>query len=432
MTAEVIIMNKNGVAMAADSAATLTNSFGRGKVYNSANKLFRLSKISSIGILIFDNSNINNIPWELIIKRFRSRTNKSKWSSVRECTSAFVQYLNLNDIDKEKSENWYVKDVIERVLNSFSENFNKIIIQTIKNSSNQIIQDAEIEKGIRDFLENELNTLEKNKIFEGIPKSIEREIDSRYGNYIASRIEGLFANIQRFFHLSPLVHTLCLKVLYRVNKWSSHTGIAVCGYGADEYFPECIVLNAYGLLSGHLLYTELMTSKITVEDEVLILPLAQSDVANTFICGMSPHIKSNIGQLVENIKNNLIKSLEDNLLVRGVIYPKNKESVKVILKTTIDKYYEAFGRNIEILLQENASAITSAVVNLSIPDLAQMAKNLVEMTSFKRRVSLDLETVGGPIDVAVISKGDGFIWIDRKHYFKRELNEHFFDGYKDR
>ena len=39
------------------------------------------------------------------------------------------------------------------------------------------------------------------------------------------------------------------------------------------------------------------------------------------------------------------------------------------------------------------------------------------------------ETVGGPVDVAVISKGDGFIWINRKHYFKPEFNPHFFDHY---
>lgn len=36
------------------------------------------------------------------------------------------------------------------------------------------------------------------------------------------------------------------------------------------------------------------------------------------------------------------------------------------------------------------------------------------------------ETVGGPVDVAVITKGDGFIWVERKHYFKPELNTHFF------
>lgn len=43
-------------------------------------------------------------------------------------------------------------------------------------------------------------------------------------------------------------------------------------------------------------------------------------------------------------------------------------------------------------------------------ELATVAETLVNLTSFKRRVSLDKETVGGPIDVAVISKGDGFIW----------------------
>ena len=36
------------------------------------------------------------------------------------------------------------------------------------------------------------------------------------------------------------------------------------------------------------------------------------------------------------------------------------------------------------------------------------------------------ETVGGPIDVAlIISKGDGLIWIKRKHYFSPELNPQF-------
>jgi len=58
-----------------------------------------------------------------------------------------------------------------------------------------------------------------------------------------------------------------------------------------------------------------------------------------------------------------------------------------------------------------------------------MAESLVNLTSFKGKVSMEAETVGGPIDVAVISKGDGFIWINRKHYFARELNPPFFANY---
>jgi ribosomal protein L3 len=58
-------------------------------------------------------------------------------------------------------------------------------------------------------------------------------------------------------------------------------------------------------------------------------------------------------------------------------------------------------------------------------ELANLAESLVALTSLHRKVSRDLETVGGPIDVAIISKGDGFIWVKRKHYFRPELNAHF-------
>ncbi len=58
-----------------------------------------------------------------------------------------------------------------------------------------------------------------------------------------------------------------------------------------------------------------------------------------------------------------------------------------------------------------------------------MAESLVTITSLKRKFTLEAETVGGPIDVAVISKGDGFIWIKRKHYFEASSNPQFFANY---
>jgi hypothetical protein len=51
-----------------------------------------------------------------------------------------------------------------------------------------------------------------------------------------------------------------------------------------------------------------------------------------------------------------------------------------------------------------------------------MAESLVNLTKFRRRVSTERETVGGPIDVAIITKGDGFVWVKRKHYFDPKLN----------
>jgi hypothetical protein len=60
------------------------------------------------------------------------------------------------------------------------------------------------------------------------------------------------------------------------------------------------------------------------------------------------------------------------------------------------------------------------------PELANFAEALVNITSIKRRVSPEQESVGGPIDVAVISRGEGFVWVKRKHYFDPILNPRYF------
>jgi hypothetical protein len=76
--------------------------------------------------------------------------------------------------------------------------------------------------------------------------------------------------------------------------------------------------------------------------------------------------------------------------------------------------------------------VLDIVGDLPKDDLAAMAESLVNLTSFKRRITAEAETVGGPIDVAIISKGDGFVWIKRKHYFQKDLNPAFFANYYPR
>ena len=70
--------------------------------------------------------------------------------------------------------------------------------------------------------------------------------------------------------------------------------------------------------------------------------------------------------------------------------------------------------------------IISTVAILPKEQLAEMAEALVNVTALKRRVSPDEETVGGPTDVALITKGDGLVWIKRKQYFQPALNPAYF------
>jgi len=79
---------------------------------------------------------------------------------------------------------------------------------------------------------------------------------------------------------------------------------------------------------------------------------------------------------------------------------------------------------------ENAiSPLMQTIATMEKEDLAELAENLIYLTSLKRRITPDMESVGGPVDVAIVSKGDGFIWIKRKHYFDPALNRCYFDTY---
>jgi S-adenosylmethionine synthetase len=89
-------------------------------------------------------------------------------------------------------------------------------------------------------------------------------------------------------------------------------------------------------------------------------------------------------------------------------------------------FFNLFKTGEEKIVNSSSNPVIMAVNALPKEELAVMAETLVNLTSFRKKMSMLSETVGGPIDVAIISKGDGFLWIKHKHYFKAELNPHFF------
>jgi hypothetical protein len=72
--------------------------------------------------------------------------------------------------------------------------------------------------------------------------------------------------------------------------------------------------------------------------------------------------------------------------------------------------------------QTHTAPVVRMVGSLPKDELAAVAEALVNITKFKRRITPESETVGGPIDVAIITRGDGFVWLRRKHYFDPALN----------
>jgi len=59
---------------------------------------------------------------------------------------------------------------------------------------------------------------------------------------------------------------------------------------------------------------------------------------------------------------------------------------------------------------------------MPLQDAIELARFLVDLATNYARFAPGAPTVGGPTEIAVISKHEGFKWVNRKYYYNRELN----------
>ena len=92
MTAEIAVLNKHGLALAADSAVTI-GAEDRNKIYNNANKLFALSKYHPVGIMVYNSASYMGIPWETVVKSYRAHLGQTNFKYVEEFAKDFLEFL---------------------------------------------------------------------------------------------------------------------------------------------------------------------------------------------------------------------------------------------------------------------------------------------------------------------------------------------------
>ena len=64
--------------------------------------------------------------------------------------------------------------------------------------------------------------------------------------------------------------------------------------------------------------------------------------------------------------------------------------------------------------------VYSAIQALPEMDLANTAEALVNLNSFQQQVSLEIETVGGDIDVALLTP-EGFTWVKHPKHKQKQI-----------
>ena len=439
MTAEIAIMNREAVVLAADSAGSIGS-----KVYNTMNKLFTLSKYKPVGIMFYGNSAVIGVPWETIIKVYRSDLGKKSFNRLEDYANDFIKFLNKNQalFPKDQQINYFENSTYFCFKN---------LVKKIKKRSDELRLLGMDDKELREMeekiylavsMENVTKEEENNlktyigAVCDKIPDKSMDEIFNAYMDIIQRLKKDLFKS------LPPLTEDVS-KRLERIAVYSYYkqniTGLVISGFGENDIFPSIVSYIVTGISKDKVLIKKIENkcSEITFTNVAEIFSFAQTQVIDTFLYGIDPNLRSFIRlvfsrvleEYPEKTFNHFIKMLDKEISDKTLIekIKKGYEELKSDEKPEID---ELMKKVIETSSDYNLKPIKRAVGVLPKDEMAAMAESLLNLTSLKQRVSLeDIESVGGSIDVAVISKVDGFVWIKRKHYFDPKLNHQFFDRY---
>lgn len=400
MTSEIMILTPNAIALATDSAITIDNK----KIYNGVNKLFMLSNNPPMGIMTYNVARFFNIPFETIIKEFRKKINDKNLTKTIDFKNEFEEYLHeipskspyKSSFDDKLSE--FIK-IVSREYKDFGKNdfFNRLHNLMLPLAPIQLVK-VNIKPEYTKYAKNELTSL-----------------CSQFG-FDDNQEEFL----ERIFNL--FIFEMFVK---------SYTGVVLAGFDEDSLFPLGYSFEIFYLYDDEFICDNLKEYDILKEDiDVIVEAFAQDDVINTFLKGMDEEIKFHILNFFNEINQNytvdlvnLIQSNEniDETCKKEIFAEINKFNIQNI------SLHIKFDQFIKELMQKNLFPIYKSIGALPFDELSNLCESLIKVTSLKRKVQSDLETVGGDVDVVIITKGDGFIWTKRKHYFDRDLNPQFFD-----
>ena len=423
MTAIVGILNKRGAVMAADSAVTVTNG-DRTKIYNTATKIFRMSLENPVGVMIFSSSEFIGTPWDVIFKLYRDTRGKQSFNTLEEYAKNFVDFLSAeNYFSSVKSQKDYFISELSKFYYTIRDEVIDEYQSKIDDMTEEEASEVNSDEMLRSMLESKLKYASELYSEKGIsPEFEDYTIDNlrSYGNDNFKDLielceeDNMPTDMRQQWEESFLAYI-------RSQLYYKGSGIVFVGYGSKDIYPSLLPIYISGAFDHRLRYhfDHDSAQSVTTDDRAFICPFAQTDVMMTLMKGVAPDLFEVIDnqheKSMQKVKNDIVEQLTEANVSQDVI--------DKVVESTLDIIQEEFQEEVlDYIQEEYVDGIIDAVDSFSIDDMANMGESLISVTNLQRHISSSDESVGGPIDVAVITRSEGFIWIKHKDWFRQDLN----------
>lgn len=406
MTAEIALLNRVALAFAADSAVTIRMGKSE-KIYDSAEKIFEYSREQPIGLMIYNNVEHMGVPLEVLIRKHRSE-NSAVHATIGDAADTFTKYLQEFPHSVDEERGYLAAVLMDRFTSIYGTVTNafRASVSAKPATAGKFDFDAELKKVVRQEIETE-----EGHALDGF--LVDLSLDdfvARFGPVIDAVARLVVKVAKPSSELLAAFRLLALAVVKSRRGSNMRTGLVFGGFGSKDLFPTLVYIEADGVYFEKLKVLSRETVDVDRQGaRAELVPFAQKEMADRFIYGLDDDFQDAISQFVEGAVGDILKTRP-----RTFKASERKQIQEAVL--------ENFNLMVDSLREREREGILDILNFMSKKESAEMAHVLVELTSKKRRFSRDQETVGGPIDVAVVTRNEGFIWIRRKHYFEQSEN----------
>ena len=426
MTSVIGILNKKGIALAADSAVTRTRGYNN-KVTKNGNKMIRLSDVLPICVMLTGNGDFMRTQWDILVRHYRQHRGKIMHATVEACMHDFFRYIADHGLFREPE---YAKNRVRNELESFFNHIENFIDDKYKNrgkdgtiTSPRAFQKAFVRelngwckrwlKGgvcpqFQDYTQQNFHEYTKEIFDEYIEQNCYDEDDVfKYGLYPRQILSDL---------REPLEKSLMIRLTTRRDDDNAMAELVFSGYGEQQEYPSLVSTVVCEGFDNRVNYHVRPTDIICISDErpTAICPFAQKDVIRSVLRGIH-----------RNFSRQLTNAVKDSFAPQGndIFIPGEDDNVdfmdfaEKLDEVKTDDLSRNFFRKINRLLDNNLHQLEKALEDYDLQSMAALAESLIDLTGFHRILTFQQEGVGGPVDVAVISKIDGFTWLNRKSWY---------------
>ena len=330
MTAEVAILNRSAVALAADSAATILGKRGNQKIYNTVNKLFALSKYSPVGFMVYGDADLMDVPWESIIKIFRQWLGKKSFPKLNDYANSFIHFIERNRLlFPEKAQEKFLRIRIGTHYFALTEEIDKEVKEIITKDGS--ISRKKLSVVVNNIIAKDATRTYKAKLLK-LGKRYEIDISRKYGRIIKEIIDEIFQN-HPLGSSKIILYKIGLDLFCRdIYYWP---GFVISGFGEKETFPSIYEFQIDGIINNKLRYivNKTKSGSIGKKGRSAVLSFAQEDEVQTFKSGVHPEY---IDEIIKYLSMLL-------LTVYPVVLSKNMKNVTTKQKKQFARKLEKAG-----------------------------------------------------------------------------------------